>query len=62
MDQIKEGKTFFRKMKGGSVMEKRSQFPQKQKLDILHSAKDVGIKKSADLVGVHYSTVSLLSG
>ena len=38
-------------------MERRSQFSQKQKLDILQSAKDVGIKKSADLAGVHYSTV-----
>jgi len=44
-------------MKGGSVMERRSQFSQKQKLDILQSTKDVGIKKSADLAGVHYSTV-----
>ena len=38
-------------------MERRSQFSQKQKLDILKSAKDIGIKKSADLAGVHYSTV-----
>jgi hypothetical protein len=38
-------------------MEKKSHFTQKQKLDILESAKDVGIKKSADLAGVHYSTV-----
>jgi len=38
-------------------MERKSQFSQKQKLDILGSAKDVGIKESADVVGVHYSTV-----
>ena len=38
-------------------MEKKRHFTQKQKLDILESAKDVGIKESADLVGVHYSTV-----
>ena len=38
-------------------MEKKSHFTQKQKLDILESAKDVGIKKSADLAGVHYTTV-----
>jgi len=38
-------------------MERKSQFSQKQKLDILVSAKGVGIKKSADLAGVHYSTV-----
>ncbi len=38
-------------------MERKSQFSQKQKLDILVSAKDVGIKESANLVGVHYSTV-----
>jgi len=38
-------------------MGKKSHFSQKQKLDILKSTKDVGIKKSADLTGVHYSTV-----
>jgi len=38
-------------------MGKKRQFTQKQKLDILQSAKDVGIKKSADLVGLHYSTI-----
>ena len=38
-------------------MERRGHFSQKQKLDILESAKEVGIKKSADLAGVHYSTV-----
>ncbi len=38
-------------------MGKKSHFTQKQKLDILESAKDVGIKESADLAGVHYSTV-----
>ena len=44
-------------MKGGSVMGKKRHFTQKQKLDILKSAKDVGIKKSADLAGVHYTSV-----
>jgi len=38
-------------------MGKKSHFTQKQKLDILESAKDVGIKESAGLAGVHYSTV-----
>ena len=38
-------------------MGKKSHFTQKQKLDILESAKDVGIKEAADLAGVHYSTV-----
>ena len=38
-------------------MENKSHFTQKQKLDILQSAKEVGIKKSADLAGIHYSTV-----
>ena len=38
-------------------MGKKSQFSQKQKLDILESSKGVGIKKSANLAGVHYSTV-----
>jgi len=38
-------------------MEKKSQFSQKQQLDILESAKDVGIKKSADLAGVHNTNV-----
>lgn len=38
-------------------MVKKRHFEQKQKLDVLESAKDVGIKESADLAGVHYSTV-----
>ena len=38
-------------------MGKKRHFTQKQKLDILESAKDVGIKESADLAEVHYSTV-----
>ena len=38
-------------------MGKKSQFSQKQKLDILESAKEVGLKKSADLAGIHYTTV-----
>ena len=38
-------------------MGKKSHFTQKQKLDVLQSAKNVGIRKSADLAGVHYSTV-----
>ncbi|MCJ7617029.1 MAG: helix-turn-helix domain-containing protein [Desulfobacterales bacterium] len=38
-------------------MERRSHFSQKQKLDILQSSKGIGIKESADLAGVHYSTV-----
>ena len=38
-------------------MGKKSQFTQKQKLDILVSVKAVGIKKASDLAGVHYTTV-----
>jgi transposase InsO family protein len=38
-------------------MGKKSQFTQKQKLDILASVKEIGIKKAADLAGVHYTTV-----
>ena len=38
-------------------MEKKSQFTQKQKLDILVSVKEIGIKKAADLAGIHYTTV-----
>ncbi|MEA2040122.1 MAG: hypothetical protein U9N82_09885 [Thermodesulfobacteriota bacterium] len=34
-------------------MEKKSHFTQKQKLDILESSKDVGIKKSA-VLNVNY--------
>jgi len=44
-------------MKGGSAMEKKSHFTQKQKLDILESAKEIGINEAADLAGIHYSTV-----
>jgi len=38
-------------------MGKKRQFTQKQKLDILESVKEIGIKKAADLAGVHYTTV-----
>ncbi len=38
-------------------MGKKSHFSQKQKLDILESAKEIGINEAADLAGVHYSTV-----
>lgn len=38
-------------------MGKKRHFTQKQKLDVLESARDVGIKKSADLAGVHYTSV-----
>ena len=38
-------------------MGKKSHFTQKQKLDILESAKETGINKAADLAGVHYTTV-----
>lgn len=38
-------------------MGKKSQFTQKQKLDILVSAKEIGIKKAAGLAGIHYTTV-----
>ncbi len=38
-------------------MGKKRHFTQKQQLDILESAKDVGIKKAAGLGAVHYLTV-----
>jgi len=38
-------------------MGKKSHFTQKQKLDILESAKEIGINEAADLAGVHYTTV-----
>ena len=38
-------------------MEKKSHFTQKQKLGILKSGKEIGIKEAADLAGIHYSTV-----
>ena len=38
-------------------MERDQQFSQQQKLDILESAKEVGIKEAAHLAGVHYTTV-----
>jgi len=38
-------------------MGKKSHFTQKQKLDILESVKEIGIKKAADLAGVYYTTV-----
>lgn len=38
-------------------MGKKDHFTQKQKLDILKSVKEIGIKKAADLSGVHYTTV-----
>jgi transposase InsO family protein len=44
-------------MEGGSVMEKRRQFTQEQKLKVLQSAEEIGVVKSAELAGVHYTTV-----
>jgi hypothetical protein len=38
-------------------MEKKSHFTQKQKLDILESAKKIGIKEAGNLAGIHYRTV-----
>ena len=38
-------------------MGKKSHFTQKQKLDILESARETGIKGAADLAGIHYTTV-----
>lgn len=38
-------------------MEKGGQFNQEQKLVILESAKEVGIKEASRIAGVHYSTV-----
>jgi len=38
-------------------MGKKGHFRQKQKLDILESAKEIGIKEAADLAGIHYTTV-----
>lgn len=36
---------------------KKDNFTQKQKLDILESAKKIGVKEAANLAGIHYSTV-----
>ena len=33
------------------------QFSQKQKMAILDSAAEIGVKQAAELVGVHYTTV-----
>jgi len=38
-------------------MEKSRQFNQEQKLVILESAKEVGIKEASRIAGVHYTTV-----
>ncbi len=38
-------------------MGKKGHFKKKQKLDILVNAKEIGIKKAADLAGIHYTTV-----
>lgn len=38
-------------------MEKDQRFNQEQKLTILKSAKEVGIKEAASLSGIHYSTI-----
>ncbi len=38
-------------------MEKKKHFTQKQKLDILESAKEIVIKKAGNLAGIHYTTV-----
>lgn len=38
-------------------MERKSHFTQKQKLGILKSVKEIGIKEAADLAGIHYTTV-----
>jgi len=43
-------------MKGESVMGLR-QFSQKQKLAILDSAAEIGIKQAAEVAGVHYTTI-----
>ncbi|MEE9418526.1 MAG: hypothetical protein V3W43_03545 [Desulfatiglandaceae bacterium] len=37
-------------------MGKKGHFKQKRKLDILVNAKEIGIKKAADLAGIHYTT------
>ncbi len=38
-------------------MGKKNHFTQKQKLVVLESVKEVGIKEAADLAGVHYTTL-----
>ena len=50
---MKEGNTFSREGEGGCDMGNRKQFTQKQKLSILESAKDNGIKEAAKLSGIH---------
>jgi putative transposase len=44
-------------MKGGSVMGKKKQFNQEQKLAILETAKEIGIKEASKHTGIHYTTV-----
>jgi transposase InsO family protein len=44
-------------MEGGSVMGKKKQFNQEQKLAILETAKEIGIKEASKLSGIHYTTV-----
>jgi putative transposase len=43
-------------MKGESVMTKK-QFSQEQKLSILKNSKELGIKNTAEVAGVHFTTV-----
>ena len=38
-------------------MEKSHHFNQEQKLVVLESAQEVGIKDASDIAGVHYTTV-----
>ena len=38
-------------------MVKRNRFNQEQKLKILETAKEIGVKKAAKLTGIHYTTV-----
>lgn len=38
-------------------MEEKKQFTQKQKMTILETAKEVGIREAARLAGIHYTTV-----
>jgi len=38
-------------------MGKRKRFDQEQKLKILETAKEIGIKEAAKLTGIHYTTV-----
>jgi|AntAceMinimDraft_8_1070364.scaffolds.fasta_scaffold00513_9 hypothetical protein len=57
MDQTaftnKKVNTFSCQKEGGSKMKQKQRFTQKQKLAVLAKARDIGVRQTADLIGVH---------